>query len=153
MAESWTLRVGHQRTEKGHHRMKITVIGATGQIGRQVVAQLNDAGHQTVAASRRSGVDVLTGDGLAEALSGTDVLVDVINSPSFDDDPVMEFFSTATRNLVNAAKPKPNPSTVLSTSAVLRNSGSRTWRGWCWPATATLLPSLSTHQPPTSAHR
>ncbi|BCQ08908.1 LysR family transcriptional regulator [Mycobacterium heckeshornense] len=84
--------------------MKITVIGATGQIGRQVVAQLNDAGHQTVAASRRSGVDVLTGDGLAEALSGTDVLVDVINSPSFDDDPVMEFFSTATRNLVNAAK-------------------------------------------------
>ncbi|HZU47761.1 MAG TPA: NAD(P)H-binding protein [Mycobacterium sp.] len=84
--------------------MKITVIGATGLIGTQVVALLNDAGHQTVAASRRSGADVLTGEGLAEALSGADVLVDVTNSPSFDDDPVMEFFTTATRNLVQAAK-------------------------------------------------
>ncbi|SRX96011.1 hypothetical protein [Rhizobium leguminosarum bv. viciae 3841] [Mycobacterium shimoidei] len=84
--------------------MKITVMGATGLIGSAVVASLNEARHQSVAASRSSGVDVLTGAGLAEALSGADVLVDVLNSPSFDDDPVMEFFTTATNNLVNAAK-------------------------------------------------
>lgn len=84
--------------------MKVTVIGATGLIGKNVVALLNEAGHQTVGASRRSGADVLTGEGLAEALSGADVLVDVTNSPSFDDDPVMQFFSTATRNLVDTAK-------------------------------------------------
>ena len=84
--------------------MKVTVMGASGLIGRNVVALLNEAGHQTVAASRRSGADVLTGEGLAEALSGADVLVDVTNSPSFDDDPVMQFFSTATKNLVDAAK-------------------------------------------------
>jgi uncharacterized protein YbjT (DUF2867 family) len=69
-----------------------------------VVALLNDAGLQTVAASRRSSADVLTGDGLVEALSGADVLTDVTNSPSFDDDPVMEFITKATRNLVQAAK-------------------------------------------------
>jgi uncharacterized protein YbjT (DUF2867 family) len=79
-------------------------MGAAGLIGSNVVAYLNEAGHQTVAASRRSGADVLTGEGLAEALSGADVLVDVVNSPSFDDDPVMQFFTTATRNLVGAAK-------------------------------------------------
>jgi uncharacterized protein YbjT (DUF2867 family) len=84
--------------------MKITVMGATGLIGRSVVTLLNEAGHQTVPVSRRSGADVLTGEGLAEALSGADVLVDVTNSPSFDDDPVMQFFTTATRNLVGAAK-------------------------------------------------
>lgn len=84
--------------------MKITVMGATGLIGKAVVASLNEAGHQTVAASRSSGADVLTGEGLAEALSGADVLVDVVNSPSFDDDPVMEFFTKATTNLTNAAK-------------------------------------------------
>jgi uncharacterized protein YbjT (DUF2867 family) len=84
--------------------MKITVMGATGLIGKGVVAALSEAGHQTVAASRRSGADVLTGEGLADALSGADALVDVTNSPSFDDDPVMQFFTTATRNLVDAAK-------------------------------------------------
>lgn len=84
--------------------MKITVMGATGLIGKDVIAALNEAGHQTVAASRSSGADVLTGEGLAEALSGADVLVDVLNSPSFDDDPVLQFFTTATKNLVNAAK-------------------------------------------------
>jgi uncharacterized protein YbjT (DUF2867 family) len=84
--------------------MKITVLGATGLIGKDVTASLNEAGHQTVAASRSSGADVLTGEGLAQALDGADVLVDVINSPSFDDEPVMQFFTTATRNLVDAAK-------------------------------------------------
>jgi uncharacterized protein YbjT (DUF2867 family) len=84
--------------------MKITVMGATGLIGRSVVALLSEAGHQAVPASRSSGADVLTGDGLGKALLGSDVLVDVINSPSFEDDPVMRFFTTATRNLVDAAK-------------------------------------------------
>jgi uncharacterized protein YbjT (DUF2867 family) len=84
--------------------MNITVMGATGLIGKSVVAALSEAGHQTVAASRRSGADVLTGEGLADALSGADVLVDVTNSPSFDDDPVMQFFTTAARNLVDAAR-------------------------------------------------
>ncbi|OHV05761.1 SDR family oxidoreductase [Mycobacterium talmoniae] len=84
--------------------MKITVMGASGQIGSKVVALLGAAGHETVAASRNSGADVLTGDGLAEALAGADVLVDVVNSPNFDDDPVLDFFTKSTTNLVAAAK-------------------------------------------------
>jgi uncharacterized protein YbjT (DUF2867 family) len=84
--------------------MKITVTGASGQIGSKVVALLNAAGHETVGASRESGVDVLTGAGLAEALAGADVLVDVVNSPNFDDDPVMDFFTWSATNLVAAAK-------------------------------------------------
>ncbi len=84
--------------------MKITVLGATGLIGKAVVASLSSAGHQMVAASRSSGVDVLTGHGLAHAVAGADVLVDVVNSPSYDDDPVMQFFTTATKNLVNVAQ-------------------------------------------------
>ena len=85
--------------------MKITVIGASGLIGTKVVDRLTAEGHDVVAASRASGVDVLTGDGLAEALSGADALVDVVNSPSFEDDPVMEFFTKSTTNLVDAAQP------------------------------------------------
>jgi uncharacterized protein YbjT (DUF2867 family) len=84
--------------------MKITVVGASGLIGTKVVDLLTAKGHDVVAASRASGVDVLTGDGLAEALSGADALVDVVNSPSFEDDPVMEFFTKSTTNLVDAAK-------------------------------------------------
>jgi uncharacterized protein YbjT (DUF2867 family) len=84
--------------------MKITVMGATGQSGKKVVALLNDAGHETVAASRGSGADVLTGAGLANAMAGADVLVDVTNSPSFEDDPVMQFFTTSATNLVASAK-------------------------------------------------
>ena len=83
--------------------MKITVIGASGLIGTKVVELLTAQGHDVVAASRQSGVDVLTGDGLAEALSGADALVDVVNSPSFEDDPVMEFFTRSTSNLVVVA--------------------------------------------------
>jgi uncharacterized protein YbjT (DUF2867 family) len=83
--------------------MKITVIGASGLIGTKVVDLLTAEGHDVVAASRGSGVDVLTGAGLAEALSGADVLVDVVNSPSFEDDPVMEFFKKSTSNLVVVA--------------------------------------------------
>jgi uncharacterized protein YbjT (DUF2867 family) len=83
--------------------MKITVIGASGLIGAKVVDLLTADGHEVVAASRSSGVDVLTGDGLAAALAGANAIVDVTNSPSFDDDPVMEFFTTSTTNLVAAA--------------------------------------------------
>ncbi|MDT5329723.1 MAG: hypothetical protein QOF31_1020 [Mycobacterium sp.] len=84
--------------------MKITVVGASGLIGTKVVGLLEGEGHKVVAASRSSGVDVLSGDGLAAALAGADVLVDLLNSPSFEDDPVMEFFTTSTTNLVAAAK-------------------------------------------------
>jgi uncharacterized protein YbjT (DUF2867 family) len=83
--------------------MKITVIGASGLIGTKVVDLLTAEGHDVVAASRGSGVDVLTGEGLGEALSGADALVDVLNSPSFQDDPVMEFFEKSTTNLVVVA--------------------------------------------------
>ena len=84
--------------------MKITVMGASGLIGTKVVALLESGGHEVVAASRGSGVDVLTGDGLSEALAGADAVVDVTNSPSFEDGPVLEFFTKATTNVVAAAK-------------------------------------------------
>ena len=84
--------------------MRITVIGASGLIGAKVGQLLTADGHEVVPASRESGVDVLTGEGLADALAGADALVDVVNSPSFDDEPVMLFFTTSTSNLVNAAK-------------------------------------------------
>ncbi len=84
--------------------MKITVMGASGQIGSKVVALLKAAGHETVAASRDSGADVLTGAGLTEALAGSDVLVDVVNSPDFADGPVLDFFTKSATNLTAAAK-------------------------------------------------
>src|SRR6202022_2045903 len=81
--------------------MKITVIGASGLIGTKVVDLLTAEGHDVVAASRASGVDVHSGDGVGDALSGADSLVDVVNSPSCEDDPVMEFFTKSTTNLVD----------------------------------------------------
>jgi uncharacterized protein YbjT (DUF2867 family) len=84
--------------------MKIVVIGGAGVLGSKVVGKLNEQGHDAVPASPRTGVNTLTGEGLAEVLTGADVVVDVSNSPSFDDDPVMEFFTTSTNNLVAAAK-------------------------------------------------
>jgi uncharacterized protein YbjT (DUF2867 family) len=83
--------------------MRITVIGASGLIGSKVVDILEAEGHHPIAASRASGVDVLTGDGLADAMAGADALVDVSNSPSFEADAVMQFFTTATTNLVRVA--------------------------------------------------
>src|SRR5688572_9871904 len=83
--------------------MKITVIGASGLIGSKVVDLLDD-GHEVVAASRNTGVDVITGEGLAEALAGADDLVDVVNSPSFEDDPVLQFFTKSTVNLATFGK-------------------------------------------------
>lgn len=84
--------------------MKIVVIGGAGVLGSKVVGKLNEHGHDAVPASPRTGVNTLTGEGLAEVLTGAGVVVDVSNSPSFDDDPVMEFFTTSTNNLVAAAK-------------------------------------------------
>ena len=85
--------------------MNVTVVGASGLIGTKVVEHLKSQGrHDVVASSRSSGVDVLTGAGLADALAGADALVDVTNSPSFEDGPVMEFFTTSATNLVDAAR-------------------------------------------------
>ncbi|SEF37611.1 Uncharacterized conserved protein YbjT, contains NAD(P)-binding and DUF2867 domains [Amycolatopsis pretoriensis] len=80
--------------------MKVVVIGGTGLIGSKVVARLGEHGHEAVAAAPNTGVNTLTGEGLAEALDGADVVVDVSNSPSFADDAAMEFFRTATTNLL-----------------------------------------------------
>ncbi len=82
--------------------MKIVVIGGTGLIGRQVVANLRALGHEAVPASPASGVNTLTGEGLAEALHGADAVVDVANSPSFEPTAVLAFFETSGRNLLQA---------------------------------------------------
>jgi len=79
--------------------MKIVVIGGTGLIGSKVVERLRGQGHEAVAASPASGVDTITGEGLADALSGAEVVIDLVNSPSFEDAAVLEFFQTAGRNL------------------------------------------------------
>jgi uncharacterized protein YbjT (DUF2867 family) len=84
--------------------MKIAVIGASGLIGTKLVETLTGEGHEVVAASRNTGVDVLTGEGLADALNGADALIDVLNSPDFSDGPVMDFFTRSTTNLAAAAK-------------------------------------------------
>ncbi len=82
--------------------MKIVVVGGSGLIGSKLVATLTHDGHDVVAASRRSGVDAVTGEGLPEVLSGAAVVVDVLNSPSFEDVAVMKFFKTSTHNLLTA---------------------------------------------------
>jgi uncharacterized protein YbjT (DUF2867 family) len=82
--------------------MKIVVIGGSGLIGSKVVSNLRQKGHDVVAASPRTGVNTITGEGLAEALTGAQIVMDVANSPSFEDTAVMEFFTTAGRNLLAA---------------------------------------------------
>src|SRR4029450_387928 len=84
--------------------MKIVVIGGTGLIGSKTVDILRQRGHEVVAASPSSGVNTLTGEGLAAALGGAQVVVDVANSPSFEDKPAMDFFETSGRNLLAAEK-------------------------------------------------
>lgn len=81
--------------------MRIVVIGGSGLIGSKLVTMLSEQGHEAVAASPKSGVNTLTGEGLAEVLEGASVVVDVSNSPSFEDAAVMEFFTTSTRNLLS----------------------------------------------------
>jgi uncharacterized protein YbjT (DUF2867 family) len=82
--------------------MKIVVIGGSGLIGTKLVNKLRQHGHDVVAASPASGVNTITGEGLPEALAGAQVVVDVANSPSFEDKPVLEFFETSGRNLLAA---------------------------------------------------
>jgi uncharacterized protein YbjT (DUF2867 family) len=82
--------------------MKIVVIGGTGLIGSKVVACLDENDNEAVAASPDSGVNTLTGEGLSEVLQGAEVVVDVSNSPSFEDEAVMNFFTTSTTNLLAA---------------------------------------------------
>jgi uncharacterized protein YbjT (DUF2867 family) len=84
--------------------MKVLVIGGTGLIGSQVIANLTELGHEAVSASPRSGVDTVTGEGLAEAVAGVHTVVDLSNSPDFADEPVMQFFTTSTRNLLAAER-------------------------------------------------
>ncbi|WP_165187500.1 SDR family oxidoreductase [Caulobacter soli] len=84
--------------------MKIVVIGGTGLIGSSVVANLARLGHEAVAAAPNTGVNTLTGEGLAEALVGADIVVDVANSPVFDAAPALDFFLTSGRNLMAAGQ-------------------------------------------------
>ncbi|KQT13521.1 SDR family oxidoreductase [Ramlibacter sp. Leaf400] len=84
--------------------MKVAVIGGSGLIGSRLVDNLRGERHEVVSASPRTGVNTVTGEGLAEALAGAQVVVDVSNSPSFEDAAVLDFFRTSTRNLVDAAR-------------------------------------------------
>ena len=82
--------------------MKIVVIGGTGLIGSKTVAILRQGGHEVIAASPKTGINTITGEGLKEAMAGTQVVVDLANSPSFEDKAVLEFFETSGRNLLTA---------------------------------------------------
>jgi len=82
--------------------MKILVVGGTGLIGSKTVAILRHAGHEVVAASPKSGVDTITGKGVEEAVTGSQVVIDLANAPSFEDKAVLEFFQTSGRNLLAA---------------------------------------------------
>lgn len=82
--------------------MKIVIIGGTGLIGTKVAAHLEEKGHTVVAASPSTGINAITGEGLKEAMAGTDIVIDLANSPSFEDGPVLEFFEKSGRNLLAA---------------------------------------------------
>lgn len=84
--------------------MKVLVIGGTGLIGSQVVAMLSEQGHEAIPASPSTGVNAVTGEGVAQAVADVHTVVDVSNSPSWADDDVMNFFTTSTRNLIAAEK-------------------------------------------------
>jgi uncharacterized protein YbjT (DUF2867 family) len=86
----------------GRNDMKIVVIGGTGLIGSKLVATLDEYGHEAVAASPNTGVNTVTGEGISEVLAGASVAVDVSNAPDWDDDAVMRFFETSSRNLLAA---------------------------------------------------
>src|SRR4051794_35803740 len=82
--------------------MKIVVIGGNGLIGTKVVGLLRERGHEVIAASRSTGINAVTGEGLDKAMSGAQVVVDVANAPSWEDTAVLEFFETSGRNLLAA---------------------------------------------------
>src|SRR5215471_8943213 len=100
------VRDGRSGTEpqpvQGRHPMKIVVIGGTGLIGSKLITRLRQLRHEAVAAAPNTGVNTITGEGLAEVLRDASAVVDVSNSPSFEDEPVMTFFQTSTRNLLAA---------------------------------------------------
>ena len=98
--QDWLDRATNPSNER--HAMKIVVIGGTGLVGSKLVANLGEHGHEALAAAPNTGVNTLTGEGLADAVAGASVVVDVSNSPSFEDEAVMEFFDTSTRNLLEA---------------------------------------------------
>ena len=109
--------------------MKIVVIGGTGLIGSKVVAKLRAQGHDAVPAAPNTGVDTITGAGLADALAGAAVVVDVSNSPSFEDAPVLKFFETSTRNILAAeAKAGVQHHVILSVVGTERMLGSGYFR-------------------------
>jgi RNA polymerase sigma factor (sigma-70 family) len=99
----WVRQRRDQIKQERSTDVKLVIIGGTGLIGSKLVAGLRDAGHQPVAASPDTGVNTLTGQGLAEAIRGASVVVDVSNSPSFEEAAVMKFFTTSTRNLLEYA--------------------------------------------------
>jgi uncharacterized protein YbjT (DUF2867 family) len=84
--------------------MKIVVIGGSGRVGSNVVRRLEAKGHETAAASPATGVDTITGEGLAEVMAGADVVVDVANAPVWDDAAVLQFFTTSSRNVLAAER-------------------------------------------------
>src|SRR5262245_54646005 len=90
------------RIDKGGETMKIVVIGGTGLIGSKAVSILRQGGHEVVAASPTTGVNTITGEGLTEAMAGTQVVIDLANAPSWDDQAVLEFFETSGRNVLAA---------------------------------------------------
>jgi uncharacterized protein YbjT (DUF2867 family) len=90
------------RIDKGGETMKIVVIGGTGLIGSKAVPMLRQGGHEVVAASPKTGVNSITGEGLTEAMAGAQVVIDLTNSPSFEDRAVLAFFETSGRNLLPA---------------------------------------------------
>jgi uncharacterized protein YbjT (DUF2867 family) len=114
--------------------MKIVVIGGSGLIGTKLVNNLRQNGHEVVAASPASGVNTITGEGLAEALAGAQVVVDVANSPSFEDKAVLEFFETAGRHdrasvAKNFRGRGSNPETGFERLSSRSKSGSGATRG------------------------
>jgi uncharacterized protein YbjT (DUF2867 family) len=93
--------------------MKIVVIGGTGLIGSKVVEKLKQKGHEVVAAAPNTGVNTITGEGLADALAGAQIVVDVSNSPSMEDQAALDFFQTESRNLIAAEASAPDDSRNL----------------------------------------
>ena len=98
--------------------MRIVVIGGSGRVGSNVVRRLAAKGHEAVPASPATGVDTITGEGLAEVMAGADVVVDVSNAPVWEDDAVLEFFTTSTRNLLAAER-----APASATTSRCRSSG------------------------------
>src|ERR1700742_2617824 len=90
---------GHSWPEDRGKIMKIVIIGGTGLIGTKLASKLRQKGHEVIPASSRTGVNTITGEGLDKALSGAEIVVDVANSPSFEDGAVLKFFETSGRNL------------------------------------------------------